>query len=113
MSFDIVVFDDDFKYARQLHMDAIISKALFRKLITAEGYPYLHMADNDKEDLIFEREDVPILMKDVEKLVNYLETEKLMATEVKAHCLNFARGLLDACSVAIETNHTVDFIAGE
>ena len=113
MSFDIVVFDENYRYYKQLHLHAIIQKALFRKLITATEYPYLHKAADDKEDLVYELDDVPFLKADVEKLEKYLETEKLMAAEIKNTCLTFVRALKDACDGAIEKNRGIDFIAGE
>jgi len=113
MGFDAVVFDDDFKFSKELHFDNAVHELLFRKLVTEETYPYLGKLQNDKEDIIFMPDDLPALMDDIIKLEAYLAEEKLMSPEVKAKCTGFVGKLKDTCSFAIKQNKSLDFIAGE
>lgn len=113
MGFDAVVFDDDFKFSKELHFDNAVHELLFRKLVTEETYPYLGKLKNDKEDIIFAPDELPVLMEDIVKLETYLDGEKLMSPEVKAKCTGFIGKLKDTCSFAMEQNKNLDFIAGE
>jgi hypothetical protein len=113
MGFDAIVFDDDFKFSKELHIDNAVHELLFRKLVTEETYPYLGKLKNDKEDLIFMPEDLPALMDDIVKLEAYLAEESPMSPEVKAKCTGFVGKLKDMCSFAMEQEKSLDFIAGE
>ncbi len=113
MGFDAVVFDDNFRFSKELHFDTAVHELLFRKLVTEGTYPYLGKLQNDKEDIIFMPEDLSALMDDIKKLEAYLAGEKLMSTEVKAKCTGFVAKLKDMCSFAMEQKKSLDFIAGE
>ena len=113
MGFDAVVFDDNFRFSRELHFDNAVHELLFRKLVTEEIFPYLGKLQNDKEDIIFMPEDLPALMDDIKKLEAYFAGEKLMSPEVKAKCTGFVGKLKDTCSFAMEQKKSLDFIAGE
>jgi hypothetical protein len=58
-------------------------------------------------------DDLPALMDDIKKLEAYLAGEKLMSPEVKAKCTGFVAKLKDICTVAMNGNKSLDFIAGE
>jgi len=113
MGFDAVVFDDNFRFSRELHFDNAVHELLFRKLVTEKTYPFLGKLQNDKEDIIFMPEDLPALMDDIKKLEAYLAGEKLMSPEVKAKCAGFVAKLKDMCSFAKQQKKSLDFIAGE
>ena len=113
MGFDAVVFDDDYKFSKELHFDNAVHELLFRKLVNEETYPYLGKLQNDKEDIIFMPDDLPALMDDIVKLEAYIAGEKLMSQEVKAKCTSFVGKLKDTCVFAIEQKKNLDFIAGE
>ncbi len=113
MPFDIVVFDDEYKFIKELHLDPGIHGALWRRIINPADYPNLGRATGDKEDVIFAQEDVPDLITEVEKLENYLHDEKMMSPEVKGKCLNFIGKLKEICLIARAENKSVDFVAGD
>ncbi len=113
MPFDIVVFDDKYKFIKELSLDPGVHGALWRRIITPAEYPNLGRAADDKEDVIFAQDDVPALVTEIEKLEQYLLAEKMMSPEVKEKCLNFAGKLKEVCLIARSEKKSVDFVAGD
>ncbi|MHB8174384.1 MAG: hypothetical protein ACYDFU_08015 [Nitrospirota bacterium] len=113
MPFDIVVFDDNYKFIKELHLDTGVHGALWRKIVNPADYPNLGKAVDDKEDVIFAPEELQALTLEVERLEQYLMGEKMMSPEVKEKCLAFTGKLKEICLIAQTQNKSVDFVAGE
>ncbi len=113
MPFDIVVFDDKYKFMKELHLDPGVHGALWRRIINPADYPNLGKAADDKEDVIFAPEDATALILEVERLEQYLLGENMMSPEVKEKCLNFIGRLKEICLIARTEKKSVDFVAGD
>ena len=113
MPFDIAVMDEDYKYIKTVRVNEVVAGALFRKLVNVDAYPSLGRAADDKDDIAFLPEEVPALLSDVEKVIAYLEADKLMSAEVKSKCMAFVKDLKEICLIAKREGRSVDFIAGE
>jgi hypothetical protein len=113
MPFDIVVMDEAFKFIGEAHLDPGIHGMLWRKIVNLEDYPNLGKAREDKEDVIFAPEEVPALIREVDKLEEYLAGDKLMSEDVKGKCLTFVKKLKELCLIAQMHKRSVDFVAGD
>ena len=113
MPFDIVVLDESFKFIGEVRLDPGVHGMLWRKIVTLEEYPNLGKAKDDKEDVIFAPEDVPALIREVEKLEEYVAGDKLMSEDVKGKCLTFVRKLKELCLIAQKQKRSVDFVSGD
>ncbi|HLB24729.1 MAG TPA: hypothetical protein VJM83_00225 [Nitrospirota bacterium] len=113
MAFDIVVFDDDFRFQRELHLDESVHGLLFRKLVTPGDYPSLGRAADTKEDISFDAKELPALLADVTRLESHLASDKLMSPEIKKKCVGFVSKLREMCELALSEGRSVDFVAGD
>jgi hypothetical protein len=113
MPFDIVVLDENFKFIGETHLDPGVHGMLWRKIVNLEDYPNLGKAKEDKEDVIFMPGEVPTLIREVEKLEQYIAGDKLMSEDVKGKCLTFVRKLKEICLTAQKHNRSVDFVSGD
>ncbi len=113
MPFDIAVMDEDYKYIKTVRVNEVVAGALFRKLINVNDYPSLGRAADDSEDIAFRPDEVPALLSDVEKVIAYIDAEKMMSAEVKGRCMAFLKDLKEICLIAKREGRSVDFIAGD
>ena len=113
MPFDIAVMDEDYKYIKTVRVNEVVAGALFRKLVNVNDYPSLGRAADDTDDIAFRPDEIPALLADVEKVIAYLEAEKMMSAEVKGKCSAFLKDLKEICLIAKREDRSVEFIAGE